>query len=510
MNEIITENFDGAPIDMGELIRLGAVDSSFFGKTFFERTFRQSTPKFHREMDVLMEHTPKRLVCLKAFRGSGKTTKARVLLAKRIAYGLSKTIIIGAKSEGHAKLSLKWLRKQIMHNHKYADAFQLEPGDTWSDIMAEIKHGVEGHTCTVLALGMTGSVRGINVDDWRPDFIMLDDPLDAENSATDVQRQKIEELILGDLKESLAPASESPSAKMVMLQTPMNAQDISMKADDDIEWESASFPIWTRETLDLPVDMQESVWEERFPSEVVRAEKHAAIRRNQVSIFTREKEVRIVAREASAFRRAWLQFYDLAPENMFIAYAIDPVPPPSPNELAKGLTKKDFEAHTIIGKKMDNRFLLDYRQMRGHDPSWTIKTFFELVRKWKPKRVVVESVAYQRVLAWLLRAAMDERKIWVPVFEIVDKRSKYNRILDAYSGVASAGKFWVREEHSDFITQFEEYANVVHDDLLDSGAMALCELNGEFTNDPDEQNLKQILAQEEKEYPRLNYSRGAP
>ena len=80
------------------------------------------------------------------------------------------------------------------------------------------------------AAGITGSLRGINFDDYRPDLIIVDDPQTDETAATLEQRNKVADLILGAVKNSLAPATEEPNAKLVMAITPQHNEDISQQA----------------------------------------------------------------------------------------------------------------------------------------------------------------------------------------------------------------------------------------------------------------------------------------
>lgn len=497
-----------AIISSTELIQLGAVDPEFFARQFFPRTVRQRSPNFHREVDTILDSNA-RLVSLQMFRGSAKTSKLRIYGARRIAYGLAHTVLWVGKSQEHAIHSVKWLRKQIEHNKRFTETFQLSPGSKWQDVECEIRHGIDEYPITVLAFGVTGSVRGVNIDDYRPDLIILDDVLDEENTATPVQRQKMEALVYGALKESLAPRSDAPDAKMVMLQTPHNIEDISMKSLSDQEWTSARFGCWTRETENLPLRERESVWPERLPSVELREEKENAIRRNQLSIFTREKECRIISAETSSFRESWLQYYDQAPDDIYCVLSIDPVPPPSEVELAKGLKGKDNEVLAVVGKKGPDYYLLDYAMKTGHDPSWTIATFFNLAWKWKIKRVTVESIAYQRVLAWLLRQAMQQQGRYYAINEYADKRKKFSRILDALNGPTSNGHFFIRRHMTDFVQQFSEYPNVAHDDLLDAVSIAISDLND---HSGGLESLEEILAQEkaDEKLKRLDYRRGAP
>ena len=492
-------------ISVQEAIQLGAVDPEFFSRTFFPKTARQAMPPFHRKVWAALEG-PDRLLNIQMYRGSAKTSIARLCLAKRVAYGMSHTILCVGKSEAHAIRSVKWLRKQIQFNKLFSETFQLKPGSKWQDGECEIWHGVEKYSITVLAIGMTGSTRGVNVDDYRPDFILCDDILDEENTATPEQREKVQGLLYGALKESLAPATESPNAKLAVLQTPHNKEDITMQALNDPEWHSVRFGCFTDETADLPIEQQMSRWEERNPSVTLRAEKRAAIARNQLSIWLREKECKIVSKENATFRANWLNFYKLLPERMQIVMAIDPVPPPSEIQIAKGMRTKDYEAFSVVGKYKEEFYLLDYSTNRGHEPSWTVSEFFRLGLKWRPTKILVESVAYQRTLAWLLKQSMKEKGIYFVVEEYVDNRKKFDRIVDGLSGISSEGRLHIKADQVDFISQFNEYPHISHDDLIETVAKCcsvLQGISGSYATYED-------LMEEESNIPRLADYRGAP
>lgn len=495
-------------ISTTELISLCATDYKLFTRTFFPKTARQDSPPMMDDVWKLLE-SEERLVSLQLPRGFSKTSTLRMFGTKRICFGLAHTILWVGKSQDHAIHSVKWLRKQIEFNHKLSKTFNLMPGSKWQDVECEILHGIDDYTITILALGVTGSVRGVNIDDYRPDLIILDDVLDEENTATPMQRQKMEDLIYGALKESLAPRSEAPDAKMVMLQTPQNNEDVSMKSLRDPEWAHARFSCWTKETENLPIQDRESSWPERFPTEELKAERLAAQARNQLSIFAREKECKIISSELTAFMPSWIKYYDIEPDDMNIVMAIDPVPPPSDIALAKGLRNKDFECLAVCGRKDSDYYLIDYSLKTGHEPDWTISEFFRLVQKYHPRQVIVESVAYQRTLAWLIKKAMDVRRIYVPINELVDKQKKFNRIINALSGISSAGHLYVKKEHTDFIDQFLNYSAIMsipHDDCIDAVSMALTELQG---NAYSYESFNDIL-KEERQFPRLDYQRGAP
>lgn len=465
-------------IDRNELVKLCAVDSELYAQSFFPKTFRQASPPFARAMWAPLEDPNARLVNLLCFRGASKTTRLRTFASKRIAYGISRTILYVGASERDAIRSVQWLRTQVERNSLWAQTFNLKPGRKWEETQIEIEHGTFGHTIWILAAGITGSLRGINFDDYRPDLIVVDDPQTDETAATEEQRNKISDLILGAVKNSLAPASEEPNAKLAMAITPQHREDVSQQALKDEQWTSRVFPCWTAETFHLPVEQQMSSWEELFPTLQLRKDKMAAVRRNKLSIFTREMECRLISPESSQFLPSWLNIRETAnsgPRGIFAVLAIDPVPPPSPRQMAKALSGKDWEAHYVWGRCNGEYHLLDCARSRGHEPSWTIATAFGLARKWRVARIIVDAVAYQRTLKWLLEQEMKRRRMYYSVVPIADGMAKFARITNVLTGLATEGKLWVGPEHTNFIEQFEQYGPTYsgHDDDLDASALAL-------------------------------------
>lgn len=500
-----------------EVIELGAGDTELFGRAFFPRAFRNPAPPMHQEMDELLDSTD-RFVFMEVFRGGAKTTRFRVYAAKRIAYNFSKTILFVSKSAGHASKNLRWIRRAIVKNERlgeltdFAKVFGLKPGGKWNDEELQIEHATDGELIWVTGLGVTGSVRGLNFDDFRPDLILCDDLVDEEIAASPEQNKKIKNLVCGALKHSLAPVVDTPLAKLVVAQTPIAVGDLSDTLRNDPEFRKVRFGCWTPETENLPIDFRKSAWEERFPTSDLQKQYHAAVQRNDLSIFSREMEVRVISEEQAKFRPEWLKYFgegQVEPEpphhQMYIVMVIDPVPPPSPQQIARGLTDKDFEAFAVVGKWQGKFYVLETSFNRGHQPDWTVSEFVRLASRWRPKNIKVESVAYQRTLAWLLRQKMQQIGRYWPIEEFVDKRSKVFKIVDGLKGIASEGALYCRPEQAEFIDQFGRYAAVEHDDVIETVALACGALQGQYMDGdevpPDE---------DEESIPALPAVRGAP
>lgn len=476
-------------ISVDELVKLCAVDNSLFTKTFFPKAVRQEAAPFHNDIWTHLEDPNKRFLNLVCFRDSAKTTLLRMFTGKRIAYNTSKTILYVGSSEASAVRSIQWLRSRIEekigndgkpHTELLAQIFSLRQGKKWTDTELEIFHGIDAQPIWVMGVGITGNVRGINFDDYRPDLIILDDILNDENGATKEQRDKITDLVTGALKNSLAPASEAPNAKLVMLNTPQNKDDVVAKAADDSEWFTARYSCWTKATENLSNDKQMSSWEVRHPTLVRRAEKIAAIKANRLSSFVKEKEVRVITKETAIFLSDWLRFYDEPPLVGQTVIFIDPTPPPKESASAKKIAKLDYEVIGAMRRFQGNYYLLDYEQIQGTNPDWTIAKFFEMRFKWRPYKAVVEGVAYQATLKWILENEMKRRQSWITIEMFNDIRSKPVRIQTLLHGPASNGKLFVRPEHVEFIEQFTTYPAVEHDDILDGVSMGIAGLTNAY------------------------------
>lgn len=480
---------DGQTPSVDDLVQLCAVDNDLFCRTYFPKTMQQPSAPFHPEMWKTLEAQQNRYVNLIAFRDSAKTSICRMFTGKRIAYALSRTILYVGASEPHAVRSVRWIRSRIeeklgaggiKRKERLASHFDLRPGAKWTDTELEIFHGVDTTPIWLLGVGITGNIRGINFDDYRPDLIICDDILTDENGATKDQREKITELVFGSLVGSLTAATANPNAKLVMINTPQATDDVLHVAEKDPRFITRRFSCWTPETQDLDVEKQESSWPARWPTDAKRADKRAAIRINRLSTFSKEQEVKVVSKELATFRSEWLRYYDEEPSGGSTVLFIDPTPPPKKTLDGKATKRLDFEVVGAMRKWGGNYYLLDYEALQGGNPSWTISKFFEMVFRWRPFKACVELVAYQATLKWILEQEMNKRQRWITIEATDAIKSKPVRIQNALHGTASNGRLFVKKAHTQFIEQFENYPNVDFDDVLEGAAMGVLGLASAF------------------------------
>ena len=309
----------------------------------------------------------------------------------------------------------------------------------------------------------------------------------------------------GGLVNSLAAESDSPDAKIVLLQTPMEKEDIIDECINDPSWKGKVFGIFD--------EQGESRWPAKWSTEKLQAEKETAILMSRYSLWMREKECKIVRSERKTFMVERLQYWDELPSSgMQVVLAIDPASSDSP--------KADDQVCGAVACYNDCIYILDYEAEQGEMPDALANTFFNQILAWRPRTAAVESISYQRVLAWYLEQEMKKRRIYLPVHKIQDRREKSDRIIQAIAPFLHYGRLYMFRgpKGAKFIQQLSDYAPGVnmHDDVLDMVAMAIMELFPwliQLAEDDDDRTINQemrVIQEEEKEYENLSAFRGAP
>lgn len=476
---------DLVAISAEEITLLCAEDSELFNRHFFPKTFRQESPPFHRELDALLDG-PDRYVAAEMFRGSAKTTKLRAFAAKRLSYGISRTIVFIGNAQKNSIYSLRWLKKQVMGNTAWTAHFGLEPAHPWTDEHICIRHTKLGHEINVIALGVTSQIRGINLDDYRPDLIIPDDIDNEETTNTPEQREKTSDL-LGSLEKALAPPTEDANAKMVVLQTPINPFDYITTIRRSTKWKTAKFGCFD--------DYDRSRWETRLPTAFLQKEKAEHIQLNKLHLWMREMECRITSKESASFKPEWLRYYVEPPKSMEVVLAIDPA-----SSEAKTADDQVIGAVGFVGRDI---YLLDYTAEKGEMPDRAGHTFLKYIQDYHPRKGAVETVGYQRVLKWYLEKLMRDSGVYLNIIPVDDKRKKSDRIIQALQEPAAHGHLYVKETHTKFIQQYTEYSPLIemHDDVLDMVAIA-CTSRRSGTGEVYEGEYERIL-EGEKSIPAL-------
>lgn len=471
-------NLDSA-LSVPELVSLYWSDNELYCKTFFPQTCRQESAPFHKRIDNAL-WSGRRKVAVKVFRDGAKTSRVRMFISKRIAYGISRTILCISKSEGSAQATLEWLKRLVEKQTAWATFWGIQKGDVWAADQAKFVNTVLGITITVLSVGIHGQIRGLNFEDFRPDCIICDDIEDEKTTNTDEQITKHSDLLHGTVMRSLASPVDNPDAMIVIIQTPLNMKDavetaFANKGDNQYsDWlciEASCFEV------DEDGNLQ-SAWPAKLPLEFLLGEKQSYINMNKLSVWLREMEVTVTSPESCFFKLEWLQQHDALPaaEWKNLVLFIDPASSDS--------KKADFQALTITGDTGGDAWLIAYKLSRGTDIAQSIIDFFDawdlmlILGKGRANLMFgVEITGYQRQLKRAIEAAMLEKRRYAYIEPVQDKREKSDVINQAFKHVAPLHKYHCLKSHTQFISDFARYPGVLKDDLIESAARGLDRLD---------------------------------
>jgi phage terminase large subunit-like protein len=457
-------------VDPAVLARHYYEDHEAYKLEFFAKTVRQASPAFHNDIEKQL-WSGSRYNGFKVFRDGAKTTLLRLFTSKRIAYGISRTIVYISNSADNAQRSIDWLKKQVENNSKWATFYGLRPSPTkWAADEIEIDHTLLGIKIRVIAIGIKGQTRGINIDDYRPDLIIVDDADDEETTNTPEQCKKHVKLFFGAIVRTLCPATENPHAMIAVLQTPLANGDIIDTCSNDPQWHVTSIGCFKSDGT--------SSWPERYPVATLLAEKTAMISKRLLSVWLREMEVTIGSDEGADFQPGWLKYYTTLPEHLEnICISIDPA--------SSDKKTADDNAITVWGKVDAHYYLIAYSAERGQTHIDTSKllfdTFYPLAKKLLKGRnpiVAIETIGYQRNLKAQIDADQRKHGVFFAITSVQDRRAKRDRILQSFHGNGYAGLILCHESHSKFIEQFLLYSkDIAHDDVIDASAMAIFQLD---------------------------------
>ena len=462
-------------VSVPELVALYYADNELYCKTFFPQTCRQDSAPFHKKIDDAL-WSGRRKVAIKVFRDGAKTSRVRMFLSKRIAFGISRTILYISKSEDTSSATLEWLKRLVEKQTAWAQFWGIQKGDVWAADQAKFVNTVLGVTITVIAVGIHGQIRGLNFEDFRPDCIICDDIEDEKTTNTKDQIKKHSDLLHGTVMRSLASPVDNPEAMIAIIQTPLDMDDAIEVAfanagpDRLSDWlcvEASCFEV------DADGNLQ-SAWPAKFPLSFLLSEKQSYIKINKLSVWLREMEVTVTSAETCSFISDWLKTAPVLPacDWKTLVMFIDPA--------SSEADKADFQALTISGDTGGDGWLIAYKLSKGTDIEQSVQDFFDawdlmlVLSKGKANlRFGVEIVGYQRQLKRAIEKEMLRRQRYAYIEPVQDKRAKVDVINQSFTHVAPLGKYHCLESHTEFITDFAKYPNVKKDDLIESAARGL-------------------------------------
>jgi len=329
-------------------------------------------------------------------RGVSKTTLVNVSTLFDVAYHDETFIVYLSEAATHSSAQLDNIKREMETNSMFITLFgtkkpERNDPEHWNQNQAETTDGI-----AITCRGRGGQVRGLNHRGERPSKIVFDDVEDKESVKTPEQRQKALEWMKGDVEPALQQIAGGKPGRIIGLGTIIHAEALLLTLANDPEWLVIRFGA---------IDPDgEPLWEHYKTQAQLDRIKRSFIRTGQLHIFYMEYMSTIRFEENNAkFKAEYFRYEILIPtEFPARALAMDPA-----ISSKKG---SDFCAFAVSGMTEKGRIhVLDMYGARGLSPQHMIDKFFELKFRWDTNKNGVETVAFQKALAFLLREEMFRR-----------------------------------------------------------------------------------------------------
>lgn len=195
----------------GEIILIRKMmkqDAEFFIEFFLTDQLDMAVPEFHKEIWGLLTDTEKERILLAIPRDHAKTTLAKLVVIwywlhtkHRFCVYLSNTAPI---AKGACRDIIEFLDNAnfIKVYGKIRMIKQSENEGLW--IFDLPLQGGGWKRCVLRGLGQGQQMRGINIDNQRPDIAVVDDVEDNENTESSTQQSKLDRWMFGPFIKALA------------------------------------------------------------------------------------------------------------------------------------------------------------------------------------------------------------------------------------------------------------------------------------------------------------------
>ena len=298
----------------------------------------------------------------------------------------------------------------------------------------------------------------------HPDLIIFDDPHNRDNSQTAEQIKKV----IDRYKDSLDLLE--PGGQLLVIGTRWSVEDLYgwiLNPENNVK---ESFDVLVKRAFEGNIENGEnfeSLWPEKFSLK----ELQTRLREEGWYQFSSQYQNNPVPEEDAKFKAEWFKYYDptdIRGKNLTKIMTIDPA-----ISLEKGA---DYTAMIVCGvDEWSNVFVLDV--WRGRVQVYQlINKLFEMAEIWHPNHIGLETVAYQKALAYSLREEMNKRRRYLPISEIQPhERSKDQRIQGLQPLYYNHKIFHYKDNAFNyyFEAELKEYPRNQHDDMIDAFSYAL-------------------------------------
>jgi len=423
-------------------------DIAWFSRKLFPHHIQGGTPQFHKELyQLALASNPRK--CVVCPRGFGKsTTLTFVYILHSILFQKQKFIVIVSDSHSQAKLFMEAIADELMHNDLLRSIFGDLTTDQWSQESITTSTGIR-----VIAKGSGQKLRGLKYHESRPTLMLFDDIENDEAVATPEQRLKLKRWFYGAALPALSTDGQAFIVGTILHEDSL-LNNVYENDNTFIRKKYTAIP-----------EPDTSLWPEHHSYESLMRTKASLSAQGLTEQWAQEYMCQAVNPETAEFRSSDFVHYNAhtvstttsrttlninnVTHPLNVTIALDP-------SMGRS-TRADYSAIVALGAAPDNHvYVLDVLRQRLA-PDKLIDALFDMVLKFQPLAVRIETNGFQYMLAREIYDAQRRRNVHFKIEEYKSTTNKEVRIRSMVPNVKSGALV------------FPERANPIHDsnDLLD-------------------------------------------
>jgi len=447
----VNQSTQTVQIDSEQIRAALKTNAEFFFNFFIGEELKFAVPEFHKICWEWLINVEIIKIALALPRGHAKTTLAKLAVIWYWLFSHVRFIVYVSNTAPIAKDAARDIINMIE-----SDNFKR----VFGEVVFEKRSEGEGiyifwlgdKRCILKALGAGQQIRGMNVDNRRPEFAVIDDLEDHENIGTPYLLAKLRRWVYG----TFFKAMDQSWNKILWLGNMISNDCILKSLCESKQWQSMR--------LGALLSTGDTLWPELWPIEKLTADFEEYEHAGQVHTWFAEMMNQPIPEGMGLIDSADMKFAPLrAPPDINGGFiTIDP---------AIGESKlNDKSAIAVHGIVEGVPEVVDYAA--GHfGPELTVDISIEFCYKWGVGVIGVEIAGYQAALMVLFKLVFAMRNIYgIEIVPLRYGRSKLAR-LKGFWALNKRGEYLIPEDASEIVSQaigFDPQKQKNDDDLIDT------------------------------------------
>ena len=407
-------------------IKRSQKDCIFFGSRYFQHLITRRCSPFHHRLIGIVENPGYDRISILAPRGHAKSTWLSIIYPIwKIVNNRDIKIIIVSDTGDQAEMFLRAIKDELETNESLIydfGSFYAKPKtgspNVWKAGDITVIRSSRAKEPTIICGGTGKRILG-----RRADLIIVDDPLNEENTESERQRRKT----LRWFHKTLTPILNPETGKIVVIGTRKHPEDLHTELGRNPRYRQFVFRAIEKDNQGREVPL----WPERWPLQRLMREKEEI----GSLIFAQEYQNEPISDETAYFRREWIErCYDYR-ATFLTGYRGD-MPVFTGWDLAVVADREHAEEHdtdytvgiTIALGDDGTRHIIDMYRERGLTPSQILEAIRTRAKLFNPILVTIENNLFQSLYEQELISTTD-----LPVSGHTTGREK----MDVFNGVPS-------------------------------------------------------------------------